>query len=373
MSDKKIKIYYIGAKNIEAVIRTMQIEDLPIVKDFVLDSENPDYLIATPGIYTHIETARTFRKYAYDKNIPIRILFSEEAIGPDFMLFDYAVTWNWNLSYMDRTSRLPPYVSRAEEVNNLSFSEAKALLKRGKKRFCNFIYSNGIAHPNRDKLFHAISAYKKVDSLGRHMNNVNTLIDAKEESDKLGLWPSWYYEGIRIKSKYKFSIASENAIFDGYTSEKLLTSLLAHTVPIYWGNPHVVDEYNPEAFINCNDYKNFEEVVKRVREIDEDDDLWAHIVSQPIHTEAQKKNTKKKREDYLKFITKIFTQPLNEAKRRPEGFWPGFYDTFSYGGFFAETYRNILEPYKIPAKILTRMSRKFLRLPVTRIEDFFRE
>ncbi|MBQ7593786.1 MAG: hypothetical protein IJU48_05475 [Synergistaceae bacterium] len=141
---------------------------------------------------------------------------------------------------------------------------------------------------------------------------------------------SWQEVSIRLKSKYKFTIAAENSRSDGYTSEKLLTSFLAHSVPIYWGNPYVAEEYNPEAFINCSDYDNFDSVVKRVREIDENDELWAHIVSQPWQTEQQRNNSKKQYEHYKKFMVNIFTQPLNEASRHFEG-W--FY-IYEYGKWF---------------------------------------
>ena len=113
---------------------------------------------------------------------------------------------------------------------------------------------------------------------------------------------SWSELSRMIKSKYKFSIASENARYKGYTSEKLLTSFEAHTVPIYWGNPYVTEEFNPEAFVNCMDYESFDEVVKRVKEIDEDDDLWAYMVSRQWQTDEQKKSSEQLFVRYLRFI-----------------------------------------------------------------------
>ena len=50
------------------------------------------------------------------------------------------------------------------------------------------------------------------------------------------------YTHLRMKKPYKFSIAFENAWYPGYTSEKIVTSMLAGTIPIYWGNPDISRE-----------------------------------------------------------------------------------------------------------------------------------
>ena len=58
---------------------------------------------------------------------------------------------------------------------------------------------------------------------------------------------NWMESSVEQKSYYKFTIAAENAAFPGYTSEKLMTSFQAHSIPIYWGNRDVVDEFNPRG------------------------------------------------------------------------------------------------------------------------------
>ena len=40
-----------------------------------------------------------FRIICFNRNDNyIRIFYTNEAIGPDFNIFDYGITWNWNLS-----------------------------------------------------------------------------------------------------------------------------------------------------------------------------------------------------------------------------------------------------------------------------------
>ena len=312
----------------------------------------------------------------------IRIFWAGEAVLPDFNIFDYAITPNYNFSFMDRSARRVYKLLTYEihqEINDLTLDEAKTLIT-GKKCFCNFLYSNGMAAPYRDKLFHAVSEYKRVDSLGPYLNNVNTLITLGGGG---GMRKSyvWASASIEIKSHYKFSIACENARFYGYTSEKLLTSFAAHTVPIYWGNPVVAQEYNPEAFINCHNYSSFDELIKRIREIDEDDDLWAYMVSQPWQTEEQQRASEQEDKSYKEFITNIFTQPLDKAKRRPEGTYTDimYAPCFKRGLPKTRTLSSrIMELVKHPDRIIDKIQRRLSRfygpkLKTTDINDFFRD
>ena len=204
----------------------------------------------------------------------IVVLFLGEAIEPDFNIADYAIGYPV-IDYNERYVRLPvPYTFFnqliSNKTNNLNDASAELKLKTG---FCNFIYSNSYSHPRRDELFYLINQYKQVDSLGKHLRN-------KTVSDP-GMAGTW-----KLKRPYKFSIAAENASFEGYTSEKIWTSLNAHTVPIYFGNPLIETEINPECFINANNLSDAE-LIKRVKEVDNDDNLYKHMISQPWQTQEQ--------------------------------------------------------------------------------------
>mgnify|MGYP002624552368 CR=1 FL=1 len=370
MNDKKIKVCFLhpDVRNVNDMLTWLHLKSLPFAENIVFDNENPDYIFATDHIYHNLEYAKTFMRLA--QKASIRIYFSGESITPDLNIFDYAIAFDKKLSDMDRITSMPAnifwtnLITRTE--NELtSQEEAKSLLQE-RKRFCNFIYSNRGAHPNRDKLFHTISAYKHVDSLGRHLNNIGALITYK----KGGI--SWSELSRMIKSKYKFSIASENARYEGYTSEKLLTSFEAHTVPIYWGNPYVAEEFNSEAFVNCMDYESFDEVVKRVKEIDEDDDLWAYMVSRQWQTNEQKKSSEQLLVRYLRFMENIFTQPVTLAKRRPEGTFTRIYERW----FFQRKYYNpsrLSMIFTAPSVLLSRLKNKFTYKREIDIHDFFKD
>lgn len=330
------------------IIRFLRIDDLPLSEYIILDNDAPDYVIATDFINSEPDYADRFRRLVYDrrrKTDPIRIFWTEECISPDLNLFDYAICWNWNLSCGDRISRIPPHIFIRDimpsPINTMTFDEAKRRLAGGLD-FCSFIYSND-TNASRGEIFKALSSYRHVDSPGAYMNNMGV---------RLKFGEGWQEESIRVKSLYKFAIAAENAISDGYTSEKLLTSFMAHTVPIYWGNPYVTEEYNPEAFVNLNSYETLDDAVRRVREIDEDNDLWARMVSAPWQTEEQRKASDRQYASYLAFIENIFTQPHELARRRTKGTWNDLYEMWYFDGFL------LRKEYTLPERLM-----KFLKSP----------
>lgn len=238
----------------------------------VEDDSYFDYLVATPWFYVNREAF-----YDFLERTPghITVMYGcHEAIAPDFMLFDYYIGLD-TVPGSDRTVKLPYLRHHLQEVHGGKEGlDAHALLA-SKTGFCNFIYANRKSHPNRDAMFHKLSAFRFVNSLGPHLNN--TPGDGHRAED-------WYASSIRMKKPYKFSIAFENAWYPGYTSEKIVTSMLAGTIPIYWGNPDISREFNSASFINCHDFPTLDAAAAYVQKVDEDDSLWCEIMSRPWKT-----------------------------------------------------------------------------------------
>ncbi|MBQ3625133.1 MAG: hypothetical protein II948_00095 [Synergistaceae bacterium] len=323
--NNKIRVYYLH--NNPCGLDTASLQKLwpfldgDIKSRLVQDWEDPQYVFATTWQYVNRDSFNALKKlYLKDKQ-RIYIFIGDEALNPDLNIFDYALTFNCDLKDNDRICRLPPgYFFKLPVFNNFTYKDALNKVKNNNLKFCNFIYSNPDAHPMRDKLFYKLSEYKRVDSHGPHLNNTGTK-RSREDRDYMAV-------GINIKSNYKFSIAAENAILNGYTSEKLMTSLKAHTVPIYFGNPKAAELYNPEAFINFNELDfNFDTLMARVKEIDENDELWAKMVSAPWHTEQQLAKLNQQVLNYENFIKNIFdlSVPLSKKKRVPMGYWADNY------------------------------------------------
>ena len=278
----------------------------------VFDPHDPTVLIGTEHLFVDDHARRDFSRL-YSSN-RLAIFFAGECIAPDMNVFDYAFVFDRNLRLGDRIIRHPTlnFFSKNVLMDLTAQRSFDPSMPHGKTFFCNFLYSNPKAHPHRDWLFHVLSNYKPVDGLGPHLNTVGNR-PSRNDID-------WRRKAIELKRPYKFSIASENACYPGYVSEKLLSSWQAGTVPIYWGDPDIATEFNPAAFINANGM-DAEELIATVRRIDEDDALWLSMVSQPLLTAEQAIAAKQDAEAYHNFTLHVFSKEIHAAKRVPEGYW----------------------------------------------------
>lgn len=265
-------------------------------------SDTPDYLFYNESQLEHINYSC------------IKIFYTGENMYPDFNLCDYALAFNY-IQFGDRYTRLPIYLVstfyREKELamiktlnpkasNDASNDSIPQITKEDlsqKDGFCSFVYSNYLASTERKDFYDALSMYKKVNSGGAYLNNVGGRVDNK----------------LAFEMRHKFSIAFENSSNDGYTTEKLPNALSAQTIPIYWGNPLIGKEFNTKRFINCHDFKDFDAVVERIKEIDSNDDLYLQIINEPVYAEGY--DTKKVEKDFESFLIHIFDQQMNEASR----------------------------------------------------------
>ncbi len=289
------------------------------------DPKAPDILFANEVIFYDRKMWDKFIEL-YDK-AKVCVFFPGEGIAPDLNIFDYGITCTGYDGKDDRVYRIPPRIFYSDYLIGKkrnpvkTTEEAKRLLEK-KKGFANFIYSNPNGHPNRKVLFELLSIYKRVDSYGAYLNNMGLEKSGGSDFTKL------IRNSTDIKSDYKFTIAAENAIMWGYTTEKIFTSLEAGTIPIYWGNPDISFDVNPEAIINCHSFHSFDEMLERVKEVDRNDDLWCEIISKPWLTEQQEKREKDEMNRLYDFLDKLFLSDISTLRRRPEGTWPQVYQNF---------------------------------------------
>src|SRR6185312_1919390 len=149
----------------------------------------------------------------------------------------------------------------------------------------------------RIDFFHKLSEYKKVDSAGRYLNNVGHSVENKKEFIK----------------DYKFVISFENSCYPGYTTEKLIEPMLVNSIPIYWGNPRVGEDFNTRSFVNINDFKSFDEAIQYIIELDNDDEKYLESASQPWFNEntIADEYSEESLLDFFDFIVK------DSKKRKP--------------------------------------------------------
>lgn len=259
-----------------------------------LNSDSPDFLF--------------YSCYGFDflnYNCP-RIFYTGENLRPDFNLCDYAIGFD-HFEFEDRYLRFPNFALFEGQFEKLT--EQRNTSTTEKKYFCNFIYSNDRANPIRDQFFHHLNEYKKITSPGKHLNNANIEIGGRFSAD-------WMFSKLEFQSKCKFTIAFENSSSPGYTTEKIMHAFLAGTIPIYWGNPKVTKDFNPEAFINYHDYNDLEKLKSQVIKIDQDKVKYEEMLSKPVFKNAVIPENLRK-EYIVGFLEYILEQSPELAFRRP--------------------------------------------------------
>ncbi len=261
-------------------------------------SDRPDYLVLFPYFQNHYLN--------YDC---VRISCTEENVTPDFNLVDYAIGFDY-MEYADRYYRYPLWMDYKTDLELAKVKHLEIPENFADRKFCNFLYSNADGAKEREMFFNLLSGYRSVDSGGKFLNNINERVENKLE----------FQEG------YNFSIAFENASSPGYTTEKILQAFAAKTIPIYWGDPMIGNEFNEKAFINCHKYGSFEEVVEVVREIDQNEELMLKYLKEPTFTEKQLENIDKLARGLEQFLLHIFEQPYESAFRRNRGYWGKLYE-----------------------------------------------
>lgn len=294
----------------------------------VQECDNPDFLFYSVFGNEHLN---------YDC---VRIFWTGENIQPDFNICDYAIGFS-HITFEDRYKRIPLYYFY---VKDYALARKKHLVAEKelekKTKFCNFVYSNKDASPEREQFLELLSEYKTVDSGGRYRNNIGGPVQNKWEFQK----------------EYKFSIAFENSSTSGYTTEKILQAFSAGTIPIYWGNPNVAMDFNEKAFINCHSYTNFDEVIEVVRKIDEDDALFRQYLLEPIGTEEQFPEYSFK--EWKDFVIYICKQDPKAAMRRNNVFWGAKYQNrMKLLCKLEKTYKKIKKVYSIIRKPFVKIKK----------------
>ena len=80
---------------------------------------------------------------------------------------------------------------------------------------------------------------------------------------------------------YKFYLAFENGIHDGYVTEKLFHARVANTLPIYWGTKDVGMDFNTNGFIHFDD--DYDDMLfPAIEELLREPIKYANMIKEPI-------------------------------------------------------------------------------------------
>lgn len=261
--------------------------------------DDPDFLIASES-----------GAFPYAKYDAVRILYTGEPFAPDFNVFDYAIGSEY-VNYPDeqgknRYYRFPycfyDYQKYKPYMNGMTREQAQNVLAQ-KKYFCNFIYGHQTVAGHRERIFEEIQKYKRVESAGSFLNNMPD-----------GKVVTFSERKLEFLKQCKFTIACESCTYPGFTTEKIMDPFCALSVPVYYGNIKVGEEFNPESFINLRAYHTLEEGIEKLIEIDQDDEKYIKMLMEP------KLVTEKYFDQMLaglkSFLFDIFDQDREDAYRR---------------------------------------------------------
>lgn len=269
------------------------------------------------------------KHYFYDDCI--KIYYTGENDYPNFNECDYAISFHDTNNCGKRNLRYPlflldQYTLPGEKYRHLPVAD---LLNRD---FCSVVISNA---SNRDpeclKIIDSVAAYKPLAYGGKLRNNVGGRVNDKLE----------------FISRYKFNLALENSIMDGYVTEKIIDPINARTVPIYFGGDKVREDFNPDSFINVLDFDSKESLINEIRRIDSDPQLYLAMLNAP-------QRLADKTADYDSRLSEF----LNRIADNPRIFRP------QYGEIGLYSMRNCIVHPLSQRRIFLRLSRiagKFLQ------------
>lgn len=250
--------------------------------ELVLNEQHPDFLFFSNFGLRHLRYTDC-----------VKIFYTGENLVPDFNQCDYALS-ACRMDFDGRNLYLPPCL--------ITCTAAPALPpvtpEMAHRPFCSFIYSQdsvGEGSRRRKEFCRKLmDTYTRVDCPGRVLHNT----DAPELAAR-GDVDNWNSSKIRYLGKFKFNIAFENSNAPGYITEKLSDCFLGNTVPIYRGSGGNPAPFPKEAMICADDYADDAALIARIKEVNENDELYLSLLAANPFRHGMSTDTRKLLADYL--------------------------------------------------------------------------
>jgi hypothetical protein len=251
----------------------------------VIDSSNPN-LVFTMDLNRKYPNAIT----VYYSNEPF---YPEQTIVSS--LFDFSMS---NFFIESPTHiRFPSYYMYVYEfiqtglINGFSFFQKENRFIPKKTGFCCFVSRS--LNGKRGDFFNKLNEYKRVDTNVSPYNHFSIPFDNSSFNSSK--------PKIEFIKKYKFNISFENDFrgnypcfpnanvvngfltdMSGLISEKLVEPLVSGVIPIYWGSKMVSEEFNTNTFLNYYDFENENNLIDKIIELDNNDDLYNSYFKEKI-------------------------------------------------------------------------------------------
>tara|TARA_X000000950_G_scaffold79159_1_gene99581 strand:+ start:14736 stop:15629 length:894 start_codon:yes stop_codon:yes gene_type:complete len=239
-----------------------------------VDEVKPDLLFYSVDYSNKKEHLKN--KYKHSK----KIFYTGENKLPDFHFCDASFTFSTKSN--DNNYRLPLWAlfinwfdvphKRNRDQSFLLKKESlldNHILKKPNKFFCSFLATNPSGE--RVNFFPKLNQIKEVDSSGKLMNNSKKIIKGRGDQ-------KWK---LKYLSKYRFNIAFENEIGDGYVTEKIIHPMSVNSIPVYWGSDSVRNDFNVDSFIFLDDFDSYESAIDYIMTLENNNDLYLEKLNNP--------------------------------------------------------------------------------------------
>ncbi len=259
-----------------------------IDKHIIVNSpkENPDILFYGDG------------KQGQHKHYRCRKVFiTGENVYPNYRECDFSFTY---LDIKDeRNLRMTNYGMSYNPDDLIKEPDFADKLLAEPRDFCAAVVSN--SNPIRTKrrivFFQRLNESMRVNFGGSLFNNIGGRLI--------------HHDG--FVAKHRFYLCFENHAWPGYTTEKIACAMRNKCIPIYWGNPDIESEFNPESFIHVRRFKTDIEAVKYIIATYQDEARLRTYLEQPYFI-GNKPNAVFDEDRLLKFLKKNLDSKI---KRRP--------------------------------------------------------
>lgn len=222
------------------------------------------------------------RKILFRKYPPLTIFYSTENTRQDSIEADFKITQDLGIT-SENHLRIPVWKENIDWSHEGFFREKHIKLK-GKIydyhniiRFGEFYNIEKLLSPfsknflNKKKDFCIITSHMKeprksiydlfnknfsVDGYGPYFDR--TIKDHNNSN----------FTKKEILLNYKFNICPQNSAYPGYFEERVPEAFLSDCLPITWADNNIDNDFNPEAFINLNNYikSGYKEIIENLKD-----------------------------------------------------------------------------------------------------------